>query len=79
MLELHTHTATYVSLMLNQTTLYLQHSKLSNKHYSDVIMGAMAQMTGASIVYSNICSGADQRKHQSSAPLAFLGEFTSDR
>ena len=41
-------------------------------HYSDV-MGAMAsQITGASIVYSTVCSGADHRKHQSSASLAFV-------
>ena len=34
-------------------------------------MGAMAQIT-ASIVYSTVCSGADQRRHQSSASLAFV-------
>ena len=32
-------------------------------HYSDVMMSAMAsQITGVSIVYSTVCSGADQRK-----------------
>ena len=37
-------------------------------------MSAMAsQITGASIVSSTVCSGADQRKHQSSASLAFVG------
>ena len=42
-------------------------------HYSDVIMGAMAsQIISVSIVYSTVCSGADQRKHQSSASLAFV-------
>ena len=42
-------------------------------HYSDVIMSAMAsQITGVSIVSVNVCLGADQRKHQSSAPLAFV-------
>ena len=36
-------------------------------------MSAMvSQITGASIVYSTVCSGADQRKHQSSALLAFV-------
>ena len=41
--------------------------------YSDVMMGAMAsQITSVSIVYSTACSGADQRKHQSSASLAFV-------
>ena len=41
--------------------------------------------TGASIVYSKVCWGADQRKHQSSTSLAregnppFTGEFPSQR
>ena len=35
--------------------------------YGDISIGAMAsQSTGVSIVYSTVCSGADQRKHQSS-------------
>ena len=42
-------------------------------NYSDVIMGTMAsQITGLTIVYSTVYSGADQRKHQSSASLAFV-------
>ena len=42
-------------------------------HYSDVIMGAMAsQITSFAIVYSTVYTGADQRKHQSSASLAFV-------
>ena len=41
-------------------------------HYSDVIMGAMAsQITSLTITYSTVYSGTDQRKHQSSATLAF--------
>ena len=36
-------------------------------------MGAMAfQITSLVIVYSAVYSGADQRKHQSSASLAFV-------
>ena len=36
-------------------------------------MGAMAsQITNLSIICWNVCSGADQRKHQSSASLAFV-------
>ena len=31
-----------------------------------------SQITGLTIVYSNVYSGADQRKHQSSASLAFV-------
>ena len=43
-------------------------------HYNDVIMSPMAsQITSLTIVYSTIYSGADQRKHQSSAPLSFVG------
>ena len=46
---------------------------LREAHYCDVIMRAMAsQITGVLIFYSTVCSGADQRKHQSSASLAFL-------
>ena len=33
---------------------------------------AESQITGASIVWSTACSGIDQRKHQSSASLAFV-------
>ena len=41
-------------------------------HYNDVVKGVMAsQITCVSIVYSTVCSGADQREHQSSASLAF--------
>ena len=42
-------------------------------HYSDVIMGTMAsQITSLGIAYSTIYSGADHRRHQSSASLAFV-------
>ena len=42
-------------------------------HYNDVIMSAMAsQTTSLTIVYSTVYSGVDQRKHQSSASLAFV-------
>ena len=42
-------------------------------NYSVVIIGAIAsQITGVSIVYSTVYSGADQRKLQSSASLAFV-------
>ena len=42
-------------------------------HYDDVIMSAMAsQITSLTIVYSTVYSRADQRKHQSSALLAFV-------
>ena len=42
-------------------------------HYNDVIMSTMAsQITGVLIVYPTVYSGADQRKHQSSASPAFV-------
>ena len=43
-------------------------------HYNDVIMDTIgSQITSPTIVYSTIYSDADQRKHQSSASLAFEG------
>ena len=45
----------------------------SPSHYDDVIMGAIASLiTSLTIVYSTVYSDADQRKHQSSASLAFV-------
>ena len=42
-------------------------------HYGDVIMATMmSQITSLAVVYSIVYSGADQRKHQSSAALAFV-------
>ena len=41
--------------------------------YSYLIMSAIAsQITAIPIVYSTVCSGNDQRKHQSSSSLAFV-------
>ena len=48
-------------------------ASLSYIHYNDVKMSAMAfQITSLTIVYSTVYTGADQRKHQSSASLAFV-------
>ena len=42
-------------------------------HYCDVIMSPVAsQITSLTIVYSIVYSGTDQRKHKSSASLAFM-------
>ena len=42
-------------------------------HYTDVIMGAIAsQITSLPFDYSTVYSDTDQRKHQSSASLAFV-------
>ena len=41
--------------------------------YSDIIMGAMAsEITSLTIVYLTVYLGTNQRKHQSSALLAFV-------
>ena len=49
-------------------------------HYNDVIMSTMvSQITSLTIVYSTVYSGADQRKHQSSAPLTFLRGIHGDQ
>ena len=43
-------------------------------------MGAIAfQITSLTIVYSTVYSGADQRKRQSSASLAFVRGIQRDR
>ena len=45
----------------------------SQMHYDDVKMGAIASLiTSLTTVYSTVYSDADQRKHQSSASLAFV-------
>ena len=48
-------------------------SNIAMLHYSDVIMSTIRyQIIGVSKVCSTIGSGADQRKHQNSASLAFV-------
>ena len=47
--------------------------KTLSPHYGDVIMSAMAsQITSLTIVYSSVSLGADKKKHQNSASLAFV-------
>ena len=46
---------------------WLRLPETARYHYSDVIMSAIAsKITGTWVVCSGVCSGADQRKHQSS-------------
>ena len=50
------------------------------KHYNGVIMTTMAsQITSFTVGSSTVYSDADQRKHQSSASLAFVWGFNRDR
>ena len=62
--------------MLNEEDIqnsYSLNTVFSYAHYGDVIMGAIAsQITSLTIIYSTVYSDADQRKHQSSASLAFV-------
>ena len=54
--------------------------KIEFFHYDDVIMTTIAsQITSLTVVYSVVYSGADQRKHQSSASLAFVRGIHRDR
>ena len=49
-------------------------------HYNDVIMTTIAsQITSLMVVYSTVYSDADQRKHKSSASLAFVWGIHRDR
>ena len=49
-------------------------------HYTDVIITTMAsQITSLTVVYSTVYLDADQRKHQSSASLAFVWGIQRDR
>ena len=54
----------------------LSFSKTSHYHYDDVIMTMLeSQITSLMVVYSIVYSGVNQRKHQSSASLAFVREI----
>ena len=62
-----------VILKMESPNTYHWSSSWAYLHYSDVIMGPMvSQITSFTIVYSTVYSGADKRKHQSSASLAFV-------
>ena len=53
---------------------------IDTSHYDDVIMTTLSsQITSLAIVYSIVYSDADQRKHQSSASLAFVWGIHRDR
>ena len=64
---------TSTSKVLNNilTQIRPEDALINHWYYNDVIMSAMAsQITSFTTVYSAVQSGADQRKHQSSTPLA---------
>ena len=58
---------------IHQCSLKKLQSLHLSLHYNDVTMSVVAsEITSLMIVYSTIYSSADQRKHQSSASLAFV-------
>ena len=58
---------------VNSSILFGIISLIMGNHYYDVIMRAMAsQITSLTIVYSAVYPDPDQRKHESSASLAFV-------
>ena len=73
------HCSKSISVVLTIEILW-KFSLLLLNHYSYCIMSEMAfQISGVSIVCSTVCWSAGQRKHQSSAPLAFVRETTGHR
>ena len=59
--------------VFRQLAVNTSNCRIFKSHYSDVRMGTIAsQINSLAIVYSAVYSGADQRKHQSSASLAFV-------
>ena len=64
---IHNHSRIYILLLWSEMPSGIE------QQYSYIIMRTMvSQITSLTIVYSTVYSGADQRKHQSSASLAFL-------
>ena len=74
--DLRRHRAHYDVIVMNSNVSVLgieSHVPETPIHYDDVIMGTMtSQITSPTIVYSTVYSDAGQRKHQSSASLAFV-------
>ena len=63
-----------------KTIPFVTYFRLEVCHYIDVIMTTMAsQITSLTVVYSIVYSGADQRKHQSSASLPSVRGIHRDR
>ena len=55
---------------------YITENTVKKIYYDDVIMTMLAsQITSLTVVYSIVYSGVIQRKHQSSASLAFVREI----
>ena len=74
------HTNRYCEVLLDgcppmffKVSYIFRRGQVHLSHYNDVIMSAMAsRISSLTTVYSIVYSGADQRKHQRSAWLAFV-------
>ena len=63
----------FIQLFAKLMSFHLKGIEPAMNHNNDVIMGMMAsQITNLAIFYSTVYSDADQRKHKSSASLAFV-------
>ena len=63
-----------------QVTWSRRRGQVTFQHYIDVIMTTVAsQITSITVVYSIVYSDADERKHQSSASLAFVWGIHRDQ
>ena len=78
-LLVHTHKYTHTDLLTTTHSKSIEGSVTAFSrvvplnYYSDVIINVMAsQITGVSIVYSTVCSGVNQIKHQNFASLALM-------
>ena len=70
----------HAPMCLDGKVSHLSVSSIPTYHYSDVIMKTIASLiTSLAVVYSTVYSNADQRKHQSSASLAFVWGIHRDR
>ena len=62
-----------ISLVVAWQNWSVRKNNPQTQHYGDVIMGAVAsQITSLANVYSTVYSDTEQRKHLSSASLAFV-------
>ena len=60
------------TVLIKGSLIYLTNKEMLN-YFNDVIIGTIAsQITSFTIVYSIVCSDADQRYYQSSASLVFV-------
>ena len=63
----------HTNTQISTDNISIMNGEVLSLHYNDVIIVTIAsQITSRTIVYSIVYSVADQRKHQSSASLAFV-------